>query len=176
VLVGLFLFWQCFQIFEVLQSNVRESKSLGWTLPLDLVLLGIGAYGIYVSIDWLVAWAGDLQTGFISKHMGWLSGFLMVLPNGVLALYYAWFKQPATVYASQVGDAHVSIPLCLGVFALFHPMGLPPMYHTAMLILLGVTLVHLFFVGVLGKLPWPAGLILVVVFIYFVGTGLLKQS
>jgi hypothetical protein len=50
------------------------------------------------------------------------------------------------------------------------------MYHTAMLILLGVTLVHLFFVGVLGKLPWPAGLILVVVFIYFVGTGLLKQS
>jgi cation:H+ antiporter len=94
----------------------------------------------------------------------------------VLALYYAWFKQPATVYASQVGDAHVSIPLCLGVFALFHPMGLPPMYHTAMLILLGVTLVHLFFVGVLGKLPWPAGLILVVVFIYFVGTGLLKQS
>ena len=45
VLVGWFLFWQCFQLFEVLQSNVRESKSLGWTLPLDLGLLGSARTG-----------------------------------------------------------------------------------------------------------------------------------
>jgi len=177
VLVGLFLFWQCVHVFEVLQSNVRENKSLGWTLPLDLVLLGVGAYGIYVSIDWLVALVSHLHTGFISlRYLGWLSGFLMVLPNGMLAIYYAWFKQPATVYASQVGDAHVSIPLCLGVFALFRPLVMPPMFHTAMLILLGTTLAHLFFVGVLGRLPRPAGVLLVGAFVYFVWTGLIPLS
>ena len=46
VLVGLFLFWQCFHVVEVLKHNVREDQSLGWTLPLDLILLGVGAYGI----------------------------------------------------------------------------------------------------------------------------------
>ena len=174
VLVGLFLFWQCFHLFEVLNANIREARSLGWSLPFDLLLLGIGAYGIYASTDWLVAWVGHLRTGFISQHVGWLSGFLMVLPNGMLAVYYAWFKQPETVYASQVGDAHVSIPLCLGVFALFRPLVIPPMFHTAILILAGVALGHLFFVGVLGRLPRWAGAGLVLAFGYFVYDGLIK--
>jgi len=47
----------------------------------------------------------------------------MVLPNAMLAVYYSWRGQPETVYASQVGDAHVSIPLCLGVYALYHHDG-----------------------------------------------------
>jgi hypothetical protein len=80
VLVGLFLFWQCFHVFEVLKSNVRQGKSLGWTLPFDLALLAIGSYGIYVSTDWLVNWTSQIHTGFISaKYLGWLSGWLMVL-------------------------------------------------------------------------------------------------
>jgi cation:H+ antiporter len=175
VLVGLFLFWQCFHVFEVLRSNVRENKSLGWTLPLDLALLGIGAYGIYVSTDWLVKWVSHIPSGFISHdHLGWLSGFLMVLPNGMLAIYYGWHKQPATVIASQVGDAHVSIPLCLGVFALFRPLVIPPMFHTGILVLVGATLVPLFFVGVLGRLPRWVGFILVAAFGYFVYSGLIK--
>jgi cation:H+ antiporter len=161
-------------LFEVLNANIREARSLGWSLPFDLLLLGIGAYGIYASTDWLVAWVGHLRTGFISQHVGWLSGFLMVLPNGMLAVYYAWFKQPETVYASQVGDAHVSIPLCLGVFALFRPLVIPPMFHTAILILAGVALGHLFFVGVLGRLPRWAGAGLVLAFGYFVYDGLIK--
>src|SRR5215831_946284 len=49
VLVGLFLFWQCFHVFDVLKSNVRQGSSFGWMLPVDLALLGIGAVGIYVS-------------------------------------------------------------------------------------------------------------------------------
>jgi cation:H+ antiporter len=123
VLVGLFFFWQFFHVIEVLKGNVRQGKSLGWTLPFDLALLGIGAYGIYVSTDWLVNWISGIHTGFISaKHLGWLSGWLMVLPNAVLAIYYGWRGQPETVYASQVGDAHVSIPLCLGIYALYHTM------------------------------------------------------
>src|SRR5690242_6321625 len=56
VLVGLFLFWQCFHVFDVLKANVRQSKSFSWMLAADLALLAAGAYGIYVSTDWLVAW------------------------------------------------------------------------------------------------------------------------
>ncbi len=173
VLVGLFLFWQCFHVFEVLKSNVRQGKSLSWTLPLDLALLAVCAYGIYVSTDWLVAWISNIHTGFISvKYLGWLSGWLMVLPNAVLAFYYGWCKQPETVYASQVGDAHVSIPLCIGVYALYHTMDLPPFFHTGMFILLGATLVHLFFVTIFGQLPRFVGWVLVAAYGVFLYKGL----
>jgi cation:H+ antiporter len=174
VLVGLFLFWQCFHVFEVLKSNVRQGKSLDWMLPLDLALLGVFAYGIYVSTDWLVAWISHIPTGFISvKYIGWLSGWLMVLPNATLAVYYGWRGQAETVYASQVGDAHVSIPLCIGVYALYHTMGMPPFFRESMFILLGATVVHLFFVLVLGRLPRFVGVILVMAYGYFLWRGLL---
>ena len=174
VLIGLFLFWQCFHVFEVLKSNVRQGKSLSWTLPLDLALLAVGAYGIYVSTDWLVTWISHIHTGFIStKYLGWLSGWLMVLPNAMLAVYYSWRGQPETVYASQVGDCHVSIPLCLGVYALYHTMAVPPFFHAAMFILLGATLVHFFFVAVLGRLPRFSGWALVAAYGFFLWKGLL---
>ena len=174
ILVGLFLFWQCFHVFDVLKSNVRQGKSLGWLLPFDLALLAIGAYAIYVSTDRLVIWISHIHTGFISaRYMGWLSGWLMVLPNAILAVYYTWRGQPETVYASQVGDCHVSIPLCLGVYALYHTMAMPPVFHVAMFILLGATLVHFFFVTVLGRLPWFAGVTLVIAYGYFLWKGLL---
>jgi cation:H+ antiporter len=105
--------------------------------------------------------------------MGWLSGWLMVLPNAILAVYYTWRGQPETVYASQVGDCHVSIPLCLGVYALYHTMAMPPVFHVAMFILLGATLVHFFFVTVLGRLPWFAGVTLVITYGFFLWKGLL---
>src|SRR6478672_11912704 len=62
VLIGLFLFWQCFHIFEVLKGNVRQGKSFTWKLIVDLLLLGIGAYAIYVSTDWLVNWISAIQS------------------------------------------------------------------------------------------------------------------
>ena len=175
VLIGLFLFWQCFHVFEVLKQNARQGKSaFGWMLPVDLALLAVGAYCIYVSTSWLVAWTSQFQTGFVSaKHLGWLSGWLMVLPNAVLAFYYGWRKKPEVVYTSQVGDAHVSIPLCLGIFALYHPMAMPAFFHTGMLILLGATLVHFFFVAIVGQLPRIAGLALVAAYGYFLWKGLL---
>jgi cation:H+ antiporter len=174
VLVGLFLFWQCFHVFEVLKSNVRQGKSLGWSLPFDLALLAIGAYGIYVSTDWLVNWLSHIHGGFISaKYLGWLSGWLMVLPNALLAVYYSWRGQPETVYASQVGDAHVSIPLCLGIYALYHTMVMPKFFHAGMFILLGATLLHFFFVALFGQLPKFAGWILVAAYGIFLWKGLL---
>jgi cation:H+ antiporter len=90
VLVGLFLFWQCFHLFEVLKDRVREKKRFSWKFAVDLVVLAIGAYAIYLSTDWLVAWILKIHTGFVSaQHLGWLSGWLMVLPNAVLPFHYA---------------------------------------------------------------------------------------
>src|SRR5690242_18278174 len=175
VLIGLFLFWQCFHVFEVLKTNVRQGKSVfTWMLPVDLGLLAVGALGIYVSTDWLVQWISHIHTGFISvKHLGWLSGWLMVLPNALLAFYYAWRKQPEVVYTSQVGDAHISIPLCLGVYLLFHTMAMPAFFQMGMFILLGATLVHIVFVSLFGKLPRLIGLLLVVAYGFFLKKGLI---
>ena len=97
----------------------------------------------------------------------------MVLPNAVLAFYYGWRKQPETVYASQVGDAHVSIPLCIGVYTLYHTMDLPPFFQLGMFILLGATLVHFFFVALFGRLPRFIGGVLVAAYGYFLWKGLL---
>jgi cation:H+ antiporter len=174
VLVGLFLFWQCFHVFDVLKNNVRQGQSLGWTLPLDLALLAVGAYGIYVSTNWLVDWTSHIHTGFISaKYLGWWSGWLMVLPNAVLAFYYSWRGQPETVYASQVGDSHVSIPLCIGIYALYHTMTVPAFFHIGMFILLGATLVHFFCVALFGQLPRSVGWVLVAAYGVFLYKGLL---
>ncbi|HXC35001.1 MAG TPA: hypothetical protein VNV43_03950 [Candidatus Acidoferrales bacterium] len=176
ILIGLFLFWQCFHVVEVLKSNVRQGKSAGWMLPFDLIILGICAYGIYISTDWLVTWIDNRHIGFISKqHLGWLTGWLMVLPNAVLAFYYGWRGQPETVYASQVGDCHVSIPLCLGVYTMFHSMAMPPFFYVGMWILLASTLLHILFVGLLGRLPRFFGVILVLAYLYFLWAGLLNQ-
>ena len=144
VLVGLFLFWQCFHVFDVLKHNVRQGKSgFSWMLPVNLALLAVGAYGIYISTDWLVNWVSHIQTGFVSaKHLGWLSGWLMVLPNALLAFYYSWRGRPETVYASQVGDAHISIPLCLGIYALCHTLVVGTNFQLGMFILVGATMAH----------------------------------
>ncbi len=174
VLVGLFFFWQCFHVIDVLKSNVRQGRSLGWTLPFDLAILAVGAYGIYISTDWLVNWISGIHTGFISaQYLGWLSGWVMVLPNATLALYYAWRGQPETVYASQVGDSHVSIPLCLGIYALYHPLDMPPFFRLGMMLLLGATLVHLICVALIGRLPRLIGVALVAAYGFFLYRGLL---
>jgi len=175
VMVGMFLFWQFFHVFEVLKQSERQGKSaIGWMFPIDIALLAVGAYGIYVSTEWLVEWVSNSYTGFISvKHLGWLSGWLMVLPNAVMAFYYGIRKQPEVVYASQVGDAHVSIPLCLGIYALYHRMSLPPFFEISMLILVVAALVHFFFVGLFGRLPRVVGALLVAAYGWFLWKGLL---
>jgi cation:H+ antiporter len=173
VLVGLFLFWQCFHVFDVLRSNVRQNKSFSWMLPLDLALLAIGAYGIYVSTDWLVDWVSKIHTGFVSvKHLGWLSGWLMVLPNALLGFYYARRGNPEVVYASQVGDGHISIPLTIGIFALFRTVRVPPFFQTGVLILLGTAAIHILFVTIFGRLPRWMGWVLIGAYAVFLYQGL----
>lgn len=175
VLIGLFFFWQCFQVFDVLKNNVRQNKSFSWILLVDLVLLGVGAYGIYISIDWLVDWLSQIKTGFISaKNLGLLSGWLMVLPNALLALYYGWTRRPEIIYTSQVGDGHICIPLCIGIFALYRPISLPTSFQIGMLILFGATIVHFFFVTIFGRLPRVIGLLFTGAYGYFLYRGFLS--
>ncbi len=173
VLVGLFLFWQCFHTFEVLKNNVRQGKRLSPMLGVDLVLLGVGAWGTYVSIDWLVGWVATAPGGLIStKYLGWLSGWLMVLPNALLALYYGWRGQPEVVYASQVGDGHICIPLGVGLYALMQPLPVPAFFDFGLLVLGVATSVHFACVAVLGRLPRWIGWVLLAGYGLFLLAGL----
>ncbi len=175
VLVGIFLFWQCFHVFEVLKTNAQQNRSLSWMLPLDLALFGVGAYGVYVSTDWLADWVSNKHTGFVSvNNIGWLAGWLNVLPNGLIALYYGWTRRPEIVYTSQVGDSHICIPLCVGVFALFQPMAVPSFFALGVVIILAATLVHIFYIAAFGRLPRYMGWILTAAYAYFVYRGFLK--
>jgi len=71
---GLFACWQAFHIQNVIRKQMRSNEPYGWRIGLDLILLGLGAYGTYVSVEWLVHWLSTIQSGFISaKYMGWLS-------------------------------------------------------------------------------------------------------
>jgi len=154
---------------------VRQGKSaFGWMLPLDILLLAVGAYGIFVSTDWLVTWLQNRHVGFLSaKHLGWLTGWLMVLPNALLAFYYGWKGEPETVYTSQVGDCHVSIPFCLGIYCLYHTMVMPAFFQPGMFILLGATVLHILFVLIFGQLPKFFGWILLAAYGFFLWKGLL---
>lgn len=175
ILIGLFLFWQCFHVFEVLKSNAQKNRSFGWMLPLDLLLLGVGAYGIYLSTDWLVDWTSKIHTGFISaRYLGWLSGWLMVVPNGLLAFYYARRGNPEVVYTSQVGDGHICIPLCIGLFALYQPIHAQPFFQTGLSILLSTTVLHFCAIALWGRLPRLLGWLLTGAYAVFLYTGLLK--
>ena len=173
VLVGLFLFWQTFHIFEVLKTNAGGGNSFGWLVSLNLLLLGIAAYASYISIEWLVAWVSKNKTGFVSvQHLGWLSGWMMVLPNAILALYYGWKRKQEVVYASQVGDGHICIPLCIGIFALHQTLDTPALFQTGLCLIAGAAVIHFIFMATLGRLPRFAGFLMVVAYGYFLKVSL----
>jgi cation:H+ antiporter len=175
VLTGLFLLWQGCHVLEVLKDNQRKNKRLSRMLPLDLLMVLACGYAVYFSTDWLVDWLAKIPAGFVSvKNLGWLSGWLMVLPNALLAVYYGWTKRPEIVYTSQIGDNHICIPLCMGLYALFKPLAVPGFFSTGALILLAATAVHLICVLGLRRLPHLVGWALVVSFFCFVRAGLPK--
>ncbi len=174
MLIGLFLFWQCFQVFDVLKHNVRQKASFGLAFYLDVLVVLACAYGMYVSIDWLVTWLSHQHGDFVNaRHLGWLSGWLMVLPNALLAFYWGWKRRADVVYSSQVGDGHICIPLCLGLGALFRPLPVPAFFETGLLLLLGATGLHIVFLLVFGGLPRWSGWLLLGAYGWFVYAGLL---
>jgi cation:H+ antiporter len=171
-LVGLFLFWQCFQVFDVLKHNVRQRHSFGPMFYVDLAIVIVGAYGLYVSIDWLMNWLTSQQGEFINvSHLGWLSGWLMVLPNALLAFFFAARRRADVVFASQVGDGHICIPLCLGLGAIVHPLDIPPFFQTAVFILAAAAIVHACCVALADGLPRWMGWPLLGAYAWFVAAG-----
>jgi cation:H+ antiporter len=173
VLIALFLFWQSFQVFDVLKNNLTRKKTFGLMFCVDVLGLLAGAYVVYVSLDWLVTWLSAQRGGFFSaQHLGWLSGWLMVLPNALLAFYYGAKRRADIVYASQVGDGHICIPLCLGLSALIQPLPVPKFFETGLAILIGAAVVHLACIGFAGRLPRWLGWPLLAGYAWFVGAGL----
>ncbi len=172
VLVGIFLFWQVLHVFDVLKYNIHQRRSLPWTIMVDtLLVVALGA-GVLNGIDRLVAWVIALGPGFILyDQLGILSGCLMVLPNAVLAAYYAWAGRADIVYSSQVGDGHICIPMCIGLFALFSVIQVPSQMTMGIIVILGAGLLHLFFVSVMGRLPRPVGALLTLAYGGFLYTG-----
>lgn len=164
-LVGLFLFWQLFHVYEVLKENTRRGVAWSPVILLDVALILGGSYLTLISVDGIVSWILERENGFLSaEYLGVLTGFLMVLPNAVIAFYYARQRRADVVYASQAGDGHISIPLCIGLFAIFQPMPISSGVATGLLVVAGAAFVHLLCVGLLRRLPKVVALALIVSF------------
>lgn len=174
VLVGLFLFWQILHVFEVLKHNVRRNQRLHFSLLFDLLLIALATWLVCSSIDTLVVWVESARQPWISlSNLGWLSGLLGVLPNAALAAYYARQGRQDIVVSSQVGDAHICIPLCIGLYALFFPVALPAYFTAALLLIAAAAMVHFFCQAFLGRLPALLGWILAGAYSGFMYAGVI---
>jgi cation:H+ antiporter len=103
--------------------------------------------------------------------LGWASGVLMVLPNALLAFYYGAKSRMDVVYTSQSGDAHICIPLCIGLFAAFRAIPTGAFLEQSLLILMGLGAAHLLFVVVVGRLPRIFAALFIAAFAAFVWMG-----
>ncbi len=174
VLVGVFLFWQLFHIFDVLKHNVLRKRTIPKSIALDIFLVILAGLAIYYSIDRLVAWVPRSGGGFLSfENLGWLSGLFMVFPNALVALYYAWARRADIVFSSQIGDSHICIPMCIGLFALFKPIQIPPSFNPGIFIILGAGLVHFIFLAFFRRLPRMTGLLLTGAYALFLYLGII---
>jgi len=172
VLVGLFLFWQVLHVFEILKNNVRKNRGFHWSIVLDLLLIGLGAYGVYYSVDYLVDWLSHVKSAYIGvKDLGWLSGALMVLPNAFIAVYYGYIGRQDIVVSSQVGDGHICIPMCIGLFALFDKITIPGFFQMGIYVLLGAAALNFLCIAFMGRLPRPVGAVLIGFYGVFVYSG-----
>ncbi|MFB9900262.1 sodium:calcium symporter [Cerasicoccus arenae] len=161
-LIGLFFLWQLFHVYEVLKENVRSSGKFNPWMLVELLLLAIGGYGLYFSISGLVDWLSGIETGLISReNMGLLTGLLMALPNALLSFFYGSRGEADVVYSAQAGDAHVCIPLCVGLYAIIHPLPLPPEFTPAILMIAGVAAFHVISLALFRRLHRFSGLLLI---------------
>jgi cation:H+ antiporter len=175
VLVGIFLFWQLFHIFDVLKHNVLQRRTIPKSIAFDIFLVILAGLTIYYSIDRLVAWIPHGTGGIISfKNLGWLSGLLMVFPNALVALYYAWARRADIVLSSQIGDGHICIPMCVGIFALFRPIQIPPSFNMGISVILGSGFFLFLFLAFFRRIPRLAGLLLIVAYAFFLSRGIIQ--
>ncbi|MFT5836986.1 MAG: cation:H+ antiporter, partial [Candidatus Azotimanducaceae bacterium] len=67
-LVGLFAFWQCFHVFEVLKENTR--KNSGWhpMIMIDVLLILAGSFMTLLAVDGIVSAIMAQEGGFFGGH------------------------------------------------------------------------------------------------------------
>lgn len=175
VLAGLFLFWQLFHVFDVLKHNVLEHRTIPKSIAFDIFLVIVSGLIVYHSIDRLVAWIPRSTGGFFSfENLGWLSGLLMVFPNGMVALYYAWRRRADIVLSSQVGDGHICIPMCVGIFALFRQIQIPGSFDPSIVIIFSAGSFLFFFIGFFRRLPRITGILLIFAYAFFLSQGIIR--
>lgn len=173
LLVGIFLFWQLFHVFDLLKNKTRKKAKIQMRFWLDLCIIGICAWGIFTSIEGLIDLVSARETGFFSKrYLGFLSGALMVLPNACLALYYSAVNRSDIAYSSQIGDCHICIPLCIGLFTIFTPIMVTPSSQLIIYILIGAAGLHFLFITLSGRLPRMVGIVLTGLYAFFLIKGI----
>jgi cation:H+ antiporter len=172
VLLVLFAFWQSFHLYDVKKTNLLKRQRYPSSLPLDVMVLLLCAGIVFITTDWLVVWFGSLEHATLPRGMlGWVSGVLMVLPNALLAFYYGSKRRMDVVYTSQMGDAHICIPFCLGLFTLFSPIWTGRSFQLSMYLLIGLSAVHLVCMLIWGRMPRWAALALFLGFGLFMWAG-----
>lgn len=175
VLIGLFVFWQVLHVFEILKDNIRKNKAFQWSIVFDLLLIAASAYCIYYAVDFLVDWVSKAEYRYINfAKLGWLSGGLMVLPNAFIALYYARIGRQDIVLSSQIGDGHICIPMCIGLFAVFNTIQVPEFFQTGMLVILGAAVFHFLSIAIFGRVPRFMGFGLLGAYGFFLFQGIIK--
>ncbi|MDY0220516.1 MAG: hypothetical protein RBR67_05225 [Desulfobacterium sp.] len=175
VLTGLFLFWQAFHVVDVIKNNVRKNRTVSPGVAVDFILVGLCAWVTFYTIDGLVEWVATRDASrFISvKNLGLLSGFLMVVPNALLAFYYSAKGRPDIAYSSQIGDCHICIPLCIGISAIFSPIAIPPTFEMGASIIMGAGILLFICTALLGRLPRIMGAGLALSYSIFLYRGIL---
>ncbi|MFH1982307.1 MAG: sodium:calcium symporter [Pseudomonadota bacterium] len=175
VLVAVFLFWQVFHVFDVLKTNLQRNRTMSAALVIDLLAILAGGGAVYLGVDRMVAWVSFSGRGIlVFDNLGWLSGLLMVLPNALLAFWYARARRADVVYSSQVGDGHICIPMCIGLFALFTPIAVPATFLPGLRLIAAAGVIHFSFLALFGRLPRWAGALLAGVYFFFIYTGFIK--
>jgi hypothetical protein len=139
------------------------------------VAIAVCAYGVYYAVDHLVDWVSKAESRYISfAKLGWFSGWLMVLPNAFIALYYSRIGRQDIVLSSQIGDGHICIPMCIGLFSLFNTIQIPGSFQTGIWVILGAGAVHFLSIAVFGRVPRFMGLCLLGAYAFFLYKGIVQ--
>lgn len=172
-LIGLFVLWQGVHLYDVRKHQLTQRQSLSPWIVVDVALALAAAWLMLESLEWLVNWLQARPSGSLgTEHLGWVTAWLMVLPNAALAAFYAWRARPDIAYASQVGDGHVCIPLCLGLAAALSPFAPPVWFGEALLVLAGAAALHALFVAIFGGLPRLLALLPLAAYVWCLRAGL----